>query len=113
MAGREAELAQAQLHRSMGRLRHLANQHAAIVLITRRARAGKMDTGRAIALIEALIDGHAVPLWSPTVDPNKSQLQIVGSQDAPPAVVELLRAAELPTLDPVEQSMLDARQGDG
>ena len=80
---------------ALRQLQDLAARHAAIVLFTRRARAGLMDCDRAIALIEAVVERYAVVQVMPQVDPGKVQIQVVASPDAPPAVRQLLEDAQL------------------
>ena len=92
-------------------LLQLAGMHAAIVQIAKRARAGQMEVPRALALIEALIDEHAIAQWVPTGKPNESRLTIVASDTAPPEARALLEQAQLPKLDPVDRSMILALQG--
>lgn len=97
----------------MRRLQDLSSQHAAIVILAKRARSGRMEIVRALALIEAVIDGHAVPQWDRTLDPNKSRLTIIASEDGcPPDVRALLEHAQTPTpTDPAERSMFELVKG--
>lgn len=111
MSSREVMAESRARAQAVAQLRTLAGQHAAILSFVRRTRAGHMQPDRCIALVEAVIEGHAVVQWLPTVDPGKMQLKVYALPTAPAAVHELLRAAALPALDPAEQSMCDAAQG--
>jgi len=92
------------------RLHDLAARHAAIAVISKSAREGTFAGGteRAICLIEALVRGHALARWEPTLNPQQQRLTIVAADSAPPEVRGLLEQAQLPKLDPAEQSMLKA-----
>jgi hypothetical protein len=88
----------------------LAEMNMAIRVVTKRARDGLMDLPRALALIEALLDRHAVARMVPTSDPKQSRLTIVASDTAPPSARALLEQAQLPKLDPAEQDMIQRLQ---
>jgi hypothetical protein len=95
------------------RLQTVAGQHSAVGVITRYARAGYMDPDRALALISALCDGHAVAHWLLSTDGEGARLTITADPDAPANVRELLQAAQLPALDRAERDMIDALKGGG
>lgn len=84
----------------------LERMHAAMRLVAGRARAGQMDPERAIALIVALLEGHAVAQVTPSVQPGKARIAIVAAADAPPELRALLEQAQPPELDPAESDLL-------
>jgi hypothetical protein len=81
------------------RLQTVASQHSAVGVIARQARAGMLDTERALSIICALCDGHAVAHWVMMADRSGARLTVAADPDAPPHVHELLMKAKLPVLD--------------
>jgi hypothetical protein len=95
------------------RLQTIAGQHSAVAVIARYARAGFMDPDRALAVIEAVCDGHAVPHWLLTTDRSGARLTITADPDAPAAVHELIEAAKLPAFDRAEHELIARHGRDG
>lgn len=106
MPARETEAAERMLRRAAARSAQLERQHVAIRFVTQRARAGQMAPERAIALIAALLEGHAIAQLTPTLDPGKSRVSIVASDTASPDVRALLEQAQCPELEPAERDMI-------
>lgn len=108
MSGREASAAERMLRRAAARAAVLERMHVAIRFVTQRARASEMAHERAIALIAALLEGHAVAELEPTLEPGKSRLRIVAADSASTEVRALLGQAMPPELDPAERDLIAA-----
>lgn len=106
MTGREAQQADRVARRALARAGELERMHAALRLVVGRARASQMAPERAIALCEALLDGHAIAQLTPMVQPGKSRLTITASPTAAPGVRALLEEAQPPALDPAERDLI-------
>ena len=89
------------------RLQTIAGQHSAVGVIARYSRTGFMDPDRALAIIEAVCEGHAIPHWLLTTDRTGARLTITANPDAPAAVRELIESAQLPAIDRAERDMID------
>jgi len=80
----------------------IASQHAAVGTVARHARAGVIEVSRALALIEAIVEGYAIPHWIQQVDGSGVRLTITADEHAPPQVRALLEQAQIATLDQVD-----------
>jgi hypothetical protein len=80
------------------RLGEFAGQLAAIGALARHARGGGMTSDRAIAIVEAVVQGYAIPHWVVTLEGGAARLTITVSPDAPAPVRALLEHATIATL---------------
>jgi hypothetical protein len=90
-----------QLRITQRKLQTIASQHAAVGAVARHAKAGVIQLDRAIALIEAIVQGYAVPHWVQQLDGSSVRLTITADPNAPPEVRAMLEQPTIATLDQV------------
>lgn len=80
----------------------IASQHAAVGAVARHARAGAVQVDRALALIEAIVDGYAIPHWIKQMDGSVVRLTITADENAPPQIRAMLEQAQIATLPDID-----------
>ena len=89
-----------ECRRAKRKLADIASQHAAVGTIARHARAGFVPVERALMLIEAIVEGHAVAHWVARIDGSAAELTLRADPEAPPEILAML---ELESVAPIDE----------